>query len=244
MRSDLDSNKSLPSVEIVKILPSMPEREVFSQKKCYIGISLANPIFKRGNLDALLRWASDKFEQCLVILGDDLCRFNQTIRFGSGPDEALQAAHRIGDAFIEKTVDLFEQFDPEKMKLVRWDENLQGDIYRRSKAVLDRLFASDPEFKAMIEVDAFSFVDRQKKRYTNLAVDDAEAIGLCCNYLMEEIAVFNTLSEQGWLVELYPGCELHVLTEISNGRFPEVPAGLKNRINVELKIRRNEPNKT
>lgn len=236
MRSDLDSNKSLPSVEIVKILPSISEREVFSQKKCYIGISLTNPIFERGNLEALLQWAGDKFEQCLVVLGDDLCRFNQTIRFGSGPDEALQAAHRIGDAFIEKTADLFEQFDPKKMRLIRWNENLRDDLYLQSKTVIDRIFDSNSEFKTMVEVDALSFVERLKKRKANLAIDDAGAIKLCCKYLLEEIAVFNMLSEKGWLVELYPGCELHVLAEVAKGRFPDVPTGLKNRINVELKI--------
>jgi tRNA-dependent cyclodipeptide synthase len=236
VRSDLDSNKSLPSVEIATILPSIPEQEVFAKGKCYIGISLTNPIFEKGNLEALLRWASDKFAECLVILGDDLCRFNQTILFGSEPDEALQAAHRIGDAFIEKTAEVFGQFDPEKMKLIRWNENLQSDQYLRSREMLDELFASDAEFKAMVEVDALSFVDRQKQRNKDLAVDDTRATELCCEYLLEEIAVFNMLSEQGWCVELYPGCELHVLAEVAKGRFPNVPAGLKNRINVELKI--------
>jgi tRNA-dependent cyclodipeptide synthase len=171
-----------------------------------------------------------------VVLGDDLCRFNQTIRFGTEPEEALQAAHRIGDVFIERTADLFAQFDPKKMQFVRWSENLRDDLYLRSKETLDRFFASDAEFKEMVKVDALSFVDRLKKRSKDIAVDDSEAIDLCCEYLLEEIAVFNMLSEKGWRVELYPGSELHVLAEIAKGRFPEVPVGLKNRINVELKI--------
>jgi tRNA-dependent cyclodipeptide synthase len=214
----------------------MPEQEIFAQKKCYIGISLTNPIFERCNLEALLRWANDKFEQCLVVLGDDLCRFNQTIRFGTEPEEALQAAHRIGDVFIERTADLFAQFDPKKMQFVRWSENLRDDLYLSSKSAIDKLFSSDAEFKEMVKVDALSFVDRLKKRSKDIAVDDSEAIDLCCEYLLEEIAVFNMLSEKGWRVELYPGSELHVLAEIAKGRFPEVPSGLKNRINVELKI--------
>lgn len=236
MRSDLDSNKSLPLVEIVTVLPSAGEREVFAQKKCYIGISLTNPIFEKGNLEALLRWADAKFEQCLVVLGDDLCRFNQTIRFGSEADEALQAAHRIGEAFVERTSDLFAQFDPEKMRLIRWSENLDDDLFAGSKSAIDKLFNSDAEFKEMVKVDALSFVDRLKSRSKDIAVDDARAIELCCEYLLEEIAVFNMLSEKGWRVELYPGSELHVLAEIAKGRFPDVPSGLNNRINVELKI--------
>jgi tRNA-dependent cyclodipeptide synthase len=214
----------------------MPQREVFARNKCYIGISLTNPIFETTNLAALLQWAGDKFEQCLVILGDDLCRFNQTIRFGSPPDQALAAAHRVGDAFIEKTADVFEQFDPQKMKLVRWSENLSDNLYLRSRARLDHLFNSDPEFKKMVEVDALSFVERLRNRKSDIAVSDAKAIELCCEYLLEEIAVFDMLSEKGWMVELYPGSELHVLAEIAKGRFPDVPSGLKKRINIELKI--------
>ena len=92
MRSDSAFNNSLPSVEIVEILPSISTQQLFAHEKCYIGLSLTNPIFERGNLKALFNWASENFDNCLVILGDDLCRFNQVIRFGSSPEEALKAA--------------------------------------------------------------------------------------------------------------------------------------------------------
>ena len=64
------NNQSLPSVEIVKILPAFSAEEVFAQKKCYLGISLANPVFEKNNLKALLLWASANFKQCLVVIGD------------------------------------------------------------------------------------------------------------------------------------------------------------------------------
>ena len=62
------------------------------------------------------------------------------------------------------------------------------------------------------------------------------AIELSCRYLLEEVAVFSALSEQGWGVELYPGPELHVLSEVAKDKLINVPQGLKERINVELKI--------
>ncbi len=65
-----------------------------------------------------------------------------------------------------------------------------------------------------------------------------QAIRLSCEYILEEVAVFNVLSESGWTVELYPGPELRVLAEVAAGKYPDVPAGLKGRVNVELKIAR------
>ena len=230
------NNQSLPSVQIVKILPEFSVEEVFAQDKCYLGISLANPVFDEKNLHALLLWASGNFKQCLVVIGDDLCRFNQKILYGLGEDECLKAARAIGDVFIENYSAVFEQFDADVIKISRWGEHLKSDMYRKSSERLESIFVSDPEFRSIIETDAVSFVKRQKKHNTEFAVTDDKAIELCCKYLLEEIAVFSVLSQQGWSVELYPGSELNVLVEVAKGKFPDVPQGLKNRINVELKI--------
>ena len=71
-----------------------------------------------------------------------------------------------------------------------------------------------------------------------MATETEEALKLSCEYLLEEIAVFSALSEQGWQVEFYPGPELRVLAEVAKGRYSGVPIGLKERISVELKIHR------
>ena len=230
------NNESLPSVEIVKILPAFSAEEVFAQDKCYLGISLANPVFDKNNLTSLLLWASENFKQCLIVIGDELCRFNQKILYGLGEDECLNAARALGDIFIENYSAVFEQFDRDVIKISRWGEHVESDMYRKSREVLEGIFINNSEFKSMIEKDAVSFVKRQKKHDTEFAVGDDEAIDLCCKYLLEEIAVFNILSEQGWRIELYPGSELNVLAEVAKGKFPDVPQGLKNRINVELRI--------
>ena len=74
------------------------------------------------------------------------------------------------------------------------------------------------------------------KRNKTLAVSGERALRLSCEYLLEEIAVFSALSEQGWQVELYPGSELVVLVYIARGKCLNVPQGLIKRISVELKI--------
>ena len=237
MRSDSDfKNPELPCVKVVKILPRMSEAELFAQKKCYLGISIENPIFEGDSLKALLNWASERFEQCLVVVGDDLCRFNQRIVNGLAPDKALEAAHRQGDAFIAQAGPIIESISKGNIKLTRWNEHLRSDAYRQSRTALDKLFATDAGFKAAIEKDAVSFAQRQSQRASTIAVEMDEAIELCCQYLLEEIAVFSALSERNWRVELYPGSELHALVDVARGKFADVPKPLADRINVELKV--------
>jgi len=230
--------KHLPSVSIAKILPAITEAELFGRKKCYLGISLENPLFEGETLQAMLAWASEKFEQTLVIVGDYLCRFNERIITGYDLDKAGGPAVALGDSFISRTKGLFDKLPPGKVRLTRWKEHLQHEEFHVAKKAIDELFKTNEEFRASVEYDALSFVKRQKKRNRNFAVGMEEAIGLSCEYILEEVAVFNLLSQHGFSVELYPGPELRVLAEVAKGLYPGVPAGLKNRVNVELKIGR------
>lgn len=237
MRSDSDfNNTALPCVKIVKILPPISEAELFAHKKCYLGISIENTVFKGDSLKALINWASQRFEQCLVVVGDDLCRFNRRIVDGLTPDQALDAARRQGDAFIDQAGGFIESIPRGNVKLTRWNEHLQSDLYREARAVLDRLFATDTDFRDAIEKDAVSFTERQNSRAGKMFVEMPEAIELCCQYLLEEIAVFSALSARSWHVELYPGPELHALLDVARGKFADIPKALTDRINVELKV--------
>jgi tRNA-dependent cyclodipeptide synthase len=228
----------LPEVKIVKILPGISQARLFARKKCYLGISLDNPLFEGDCLKAILFWAAEKFEQCLVIVGDYLCRFNERILAGCDEKKAGEIAIERGDLFVSQTKELFSEPSLKNLRLTRWKEHLQAEEFRKSKIILDGLFKSNDEFRAAVEFDALSFVARQQRHNRNFAVGMEEAIQLSSEYILEETAVFSSLSEQGWSVELYPGPELKVLVEAAKGRYPDIPIGLKNRISVELKISR------
>jgi tRNA-dependent cyclodipeptide synthase len=230
--------KRLFHVSIAKILPAITEAELFSRKKCYLGISLENPLFEGETLRAMLAWACEKFEQTLVIVGDYLSRFNERIQNGCDLDKAGELAEGLGDSFITQTKGLFDKLPAEKIRLTRWKEHLQHEEFRDAKKTIDELFKMNGEFRASVEYDALSFVKRHKKRNRNFAVGMEEAIELSCEYILEETAVFSSLSQRGFSVELYPGPELRVLAEVAKGLFPGIPPGLKTRVNVELKIDR------
>ncbi len=237
MTSDLNfENLDLPSISIVRTTPKISEEELFSHKRCYIGISLDNPGFHGKSLQALLLWGIGNFERCLVVVGDYLCRFNEQIFNRSDRAEAAKAARRLGDSFMHRTSQFFEQIPTRRLVVSRWEACLQSNEYKKAKVVIDELFASESAFRASVQRDAFSFVKRQARRNQKPIVTTEEAIELSCRYLLEEITVFAALSAQGWEVELYPGPELGVLVDIAKGEYARVPQGLTKRINVELAI--------
>jgi len=223
-------------VRIVKTTPKVSQEQLFSFRRCYLGISIDNPVFYGRSLQALLSWAMDNFDQSLVVIGDYLRRYNEQIFNGLQGDKAVKASQDAGDLFILQTSRLFEKLDKEKLTVSRWKPCLETDVFKKSKAAIDDLFNSDPNFKTAVTRDAFSFAKRQARQKRTLAIPMEDAIELSSQYLMEEIAVFNALSEQGWNVELYPGPELRVLVEIAKGKYSHIPQGLRKRINVELQI--------
>ena len=236
MRDSTFENSELPKVGIVKITPNVTKEKLFSLRRCYIGISLDNPVFYNSSLTAILKWGAEKFEQCLIVLGDYLRRHNEYIFNGLQGPVAEKASFQAGDEYIEKTREIFAQFTEPKLTLIKWKDCLGWPQYSTSKKILDNLYNNDDTFRAVVQKDAFAFIKRQKKRNEDLSVPMEKAIDISSEYLLEEIAAFSALSERGWNVELYPGPELCVLVDIAQGDFSDIPKGLKDRVNVQLRV--------
>ncbi|MHC4467541.1 MAG: tRNA-dependent cyclodipeptide synthase, partial [Planctomycetota bacterium] len=123
----------------------------------------------------LLSWMIDRFEMSLVVVGDYLWRFNEQIFSGLDSAQAKKSAKALGDAFIEKTNELFNNLPDEKVNLTRWESHLSSAEFLRSKKELDHLFESDSDFRSSVERDAFSFVRRQAKQSKKFTVETERA---------------------------------------------------------------------
>lgn len=201
-----------------------------------MGISLDNPDFYGGSLDTLLQWVTAKFEQCLIIIGDYLRRYNEQIFSGNAGQAEDFASMEAGQVFLEQNAEILKRFSEPKVKIVRWKDCLASEQYKKAKIILDNLYKSDETFRASLQKDAFSFINRQKRKKQNPQVPMEEAIEISSRYLLEEVAVFSSLAELGWNIEVYPGPELGILVDVAKGNFKQIPTGLKNRINIELQV--------
>ena len=225
-------------MQIVRTIPSVTWDELFARRRCYMGISLDNPVFQGESLKDLVRWALAHFDHCMVIVGDYLRRFNETMLHGLDETRAAVAAEELGQQFLDSVGPWLEGLSPDRLSVMRWRNCLDLPEYPGARQVLDHLYSADASFRAGVQRDAHAFVRRQKRHDRSFAVGEEQAIALSCGYLLEEIAVFSALSERGWTVELYPGPELEVLVDVARGLFDGIPNGLKQRVNVELRHRK------
>lgn len=226
-----------PAVRMVRILPDMPAAELWRHRRCYLGISMGNPLFEGRYLRTLCDWITGRFDACLFIVGDYLCRYNECIFTGSDAEQAGRAALELGESFLGRNRPVLDRYPQDKFRLTRWRDHLRSAEFEKASAALEKLFESDSDFRRSVEKDAFAYINRKSGHGIYAAVEAKEAAALSCRYLLEEIAVFSAVSQQGWQVEVYPGPELTTLEQIAKGRYEDIPAGLKSRINVEVNIR-------
>jgi tRNA-dependent cyclodipeptide synthase len=221
-------------IRIAKTTPNVSEEKLFSNRRCYMGISLDNPQFYGKNMEAILSWVTKNFEQCLVVVGDYLRRYNEEIFSGTESKVREAVSFQAGDAYIGQTKEILGRYKEPQIKVVRWKDCIEKAGYKTARSILDNLYSADDLFRAAVQKDSLSFLNRQRRKRQEPAVPMEEAIDISSKYLLEEIAVFSVLSEEGWNVEVYPGPELGVLVEMAKGNFKDIPAGLKKRINVEV----------
>ncbi|MBL7959687.1 tRNA-dependent cyclodipeptide synthase [bacterium] len=241
----MTTNKELLTeytVRIESIAPSITQKELFLHRRCYLGISIGNPQFRSESFQVLLEWISSHFDECLIVVGDYLQRYNEHIFYNRQAKEAEIESLRMGDAFLKESEKYLSRLTKEQFRVTRWKPYLDSPEYHKAKKILDELFVSSFEFRESIDKTSTEFISRQMKNKKGPVVDKKTAIALSTQYLLEEIAVFSVLVENGWAVEVYPGSEIPVLVDIAAGKFPHIPPALKQRINVELRINKKSKN--
>lgn len=241
----MTTNKDLLTeytTRIESIAPAITQKELFLHRRCYLGISIGNPQFRGESFQVLLEWISHHFDECLIVVGDYLQRYNEHIFYNRQAKEAEIESLRMGDAFLKESEKYLSLLPKEKFRVTRWKSFLDSPEYHKAKKILDELFVSSFEFRESIDKTSTEFISRQMKNKKSPVVDKKTAIALSTQYLLEEIAVFSVLVENGWAVEVYPGAEIPVLVDIAAGKFPHIPPALKQRINVELRITKKSKN--
>jgi tRNA-dependent cyclodipeptide synthase len=222
---------------VKSVLPNGKERLPDPIPRAYVGVSLEQEAFHGDRLRAVLVWLEMHTEQCWLVIGDDLHRHTHRIWTVCDEARALESARRIGDQverelFVHRT-----NLTAGRFSVSRWAELLANGGFASSRTEIAKLYNRDMVFAESIRKCAAAYLRRNIRRGRSLALPHNAAHEVATAYLMEELAVFTVIGTLGWCVEVYPGPELPVLREIAQGAYVDVPAPLRQRMNVELGLR-------
>ncbi len=224
-------------VSLAKIFPHSMHSSLSEYDKCVFPISLGSKNFYSKRIEACIKWISDNFNNCLVLVGDSVHRLTIQVREEVKDDEAWLKAIRTGEKFVNENYLLFQEYS----EGCQFQFKMLSEIAKRSDfniyyEELQGLYRKNESFQSMVNSFAQTYLNRVKQVEVE-QVQELKQKHLATTYLLEESALFTCLAKEGWITFLYPG-SIKTFEEISEGLHPEVPQALRQIIWVSLRLKR------
>ncbi len=212
---------------------------VSHDKRCMLGISLGTHNLEGARLEACLEWISAEYDECAVVIGDQVYRLTLELLHQLPAEEALQRALAAGQEFEAAYAPLFRQYAHAcKFHFLPLSAIANDASFPEHLSSLEHLYANSAEFQASVEGFARAYLGRGDK-LEGVGQDSAEtpeAI-MCRRYLIEESALFACLRERDWPVLVYPG-SIDSIVDLCSGKFGGAPEPLTRLAFVALDVKR------
>jgi len=192
--------------------------------KGFLGLSLGYPLFN-NNISEVIDTADKQFHNFLLIVGDYLYRHNYQWYYGVNENRAITIARSRGDKMLKKIRKKLAEPTLCNFNVIRWEELTKRKSFTEFHQEVNRAVRHNIELGDVFKQCAAEFVDYREKLGT-VILDRNRAIELSTNFLIEEIAVFAMLAEEGWIYDTYPGRQLPIFELLSKRHYPEMPKPL------------------
>ena len=262
------ATKSRYRVWLKKMPSNNEQHKIDRYNYCILGISLENPSFVSEKLLAITNWIATRFQKCIVLIGDSLHRITLQLDRKLSDKQALDRAILMGKDYIRQHMDIFSYYKNMCNFEFIYCSNIQRmeeyeNYYRQIKA----LFEQNKKFKDSVNSFSSEFVRRhlhlkENSDYFNKQFTDSiksvtkeffmsqihlkdkyksykSYIGMCEEYLLEELAIFSCLFKDRVCPMFYPG-SFSIFEEIHRGEHAEIPACLNNIIYGSLRLKRRK----
>jgi len=204
---------------------------VSAEEPCLFPISVGARDKDVEDVASAYLWAKDRYNIKAILLGDGLYKITLRICRNLNLSESEKIAIAEGQELLERFSDKIG--DGREISVYKTSDIQKTIEFKRCCKIIDALYENDLEFRRAVDDNARHFVERQRD-HGCLRIDEFEAINLSIFYLIQEIAVYLFLAEQGWFFEVYLGQEIPALVKIMTGKVPAAPAALKRRVNIGL----------
>lgn len=202
---------------------------------CSLDISMGNPNLTGQKFLALALWANERFQKCIVNLGDTLNRHNLP-EYASSPFLATQLARKMGDEWLKQNDYALKCFTV-PFAVERWDHWLGHPEFAHIHETLKGHYQKDVFFRSAIDSDILTFMRRNQTTPHRTHIREDQ----CRSYLLEELAVYILKARENRLAQIYPASPLDSIRYLASSRTPEALRGYERTvyIRVDFKKRRS-----
>ncbi|MEW8332012.1 MAG: tRNA-dependent cyclodipeptide synthase [Candidatus Thiodiazotropha sp.] len=205
---------------------------------CFIPICLYSFMANRPFLYEYIPWAMSKCEQPRIIIGDYMERHNIMAFEGLPKAEAIAKAERRGHR-VEKDIkavlsdlDTNDDVRVESCRVVIETAESQEIILAiRDYASKSECFNTDIEQQIALMLSNTKRLSRKDLRKIN----GADML-LLREYMIEEIAFFLALYQQGYTTEIYPGRDMNILQKMASARYRGFPFEFSERTHISVAV--------
>ncbi|WP_207631944.1 tRNA-dependent cyclodipeptide synthase [Photorhabdus sp. RW14-46] len=88
--------------KIAFVSPQSRRNTFKSETECFLGVSLENRNFQSNRFHTLVKWASQRFSICKILIGDSIHRITLETTKGFSQEDALSLAIQIGQDFMQE----------------------------------------------------------------------------------------------------------------------------------------------
>ncbi len=200
--------------------------------KVYMPVSMNNMLVRdEDTVTEILRWIFEKTNTCHAILGDYLHR-NNIMLDGTGVEGAVLISEKQGkelELILKKSA---EKFSGKTLVISSSSLFYKREDFTSRLIYYNKLYINNTKFSNEINYLIHQFIERQGHMEGN-----PEQLLLCRNYLLEELVIFEILSEENFCINIYPGKQLRVFKRIVDGSLPDVSKALEKVTLIEMRFR-------
>ena len=169
-----------------------------------------------------------------LLVGDYLHRNNLKAFNGLSDSEAVTESLKQGEAIIAILNEAIALRPKLKCNIIRFQSIYDDSRFRHFYLLLRQEIRENESFHQGIEKTISLFIERQMK--VDTIPKDARLA--CENYILEELAAFLVLKEDGLNTNIYPGSQLLVLKDILHQKIVLLGLDLTSLNLVEIKFKK------
>jgi len=173
-------------------------------KRAFIGISICSHLFSKDNLSKICFWASNCFEEFLILIADEPQAYSFMSFKGENYSEALKKAKRIGEEKKTSILRVIDSLDIDNIRIIRWGTLEKSKLYNMVEKLIFNCYYKEKRFKQ----DVLYHVKQRKILWSN-GISNSEEFDYetASKYVLKEISAMVYLLEYSkpcFSIQIFP----------------------------------------